>query len=136
MIIKNASDYIAAIEKKQRLERLLREGQKQFSGYGRELFESGMRASVGSLAAAIREYELRCGYTQLAPRTFWTTRVHEETIELFGGTVLKASPFAGSQSPVLTSTRDFEISVSGAPAPVGQPASLVPRLVAEPVGAF
>ncbi len=115
MTIANVRDYIAAIAKRKRLQGLLKEGTKQFAGYGRDLFEAGMHSNIEALSAAISEYEIHSGYTQLAPRDFWTTHVKNEVIELAGGTVFVATcPVASGPSP-FASARFVEVWEGGPP---------------------
>jgi hypothetical protein len=84
--INNAADYIAAVGKRLRLERILRQEAQQFHGYGRELFESGLSNTLKRLDAAISEYELVLGYTSIAPYNSWTSYISNQSI-LIAGTV-------------------------------------------------
>jgi hypothetical protein len=60
------SDYLAAVEERQHLERLLEAGRNEFSGYGLELFESGLRAKIERLSRAIDRHDLQSGYADLS----------------------------------------------------------------------
>lgn len=84
MSIDNITDYMAAVAKRQRLQRFLRDDARTFYGYGRELFESSVSRSLTQINDAISSYELRLGYTALAPRNFWTNRVKAEYMTLTG----------------------------------------------------
>jgi hypothetical protein len=57
MTITTKADYAAAIAKKAHLESLLAKGKKEFSGYGLELFQSGVQRNLESLSAAISQYD-------------------------------------------------------------------------------
>jgi hypothetical protein len=115
MTITNTRAYAAAIVKRKHLQKLRQEGMREFSGYGRELFQTSMGANLDKLSAAIQEYELRSGYTQLAPRNFWTTRVNDEIVDFAGGTILPESSLNISKSPQFAAAKYEEFRVSGAP---------------------
>ncbi len=91
MPIDNTLEYMAAVAKRQRLERILRQEARQFSGYGRELFEVGLSNSLKGLNAAISDYEMRLGYTPMAPYNFWTTHIKEQFITVTGSAVFEHS---------------------------------------------
>jgi hypothetical protein len=99
MSIVNARQYLAAVAKKQHIEKMLDEGTKEFSGYGLELFQSGMRTNLERLAAAIREYETGLGYTALASYGAATGRIQVDYIVVHGGRALPDTSFANLTSP-------------------------------------
>jgi hypothetical protein len=90
MSLDNTIDYMAAVAKRQRLERILRQEARQFSGYGRELFECGLSNTLSQLDAAISDYELRLGYTPMAPYNFWTTHIKEQCIPITGSAAFES----------------------------------------------
>ena len=59
MIISSSNDYLAAVQERQRLEGLLESGRQQFSGYGLELFERGLRSKFDRLTAEIDRYKFQ-----------------------------------------------------------------------------
>jgi hypothetical protein len=102
MTISNARDYVAAVAKKQHLQELLEDGAKQFYGYGRELFETSIRANLDRLDTSIAEFELRAGYRNLAWHNVWIIPTKDESIEVRGGTILTEPRLAGSTWSLLT----------------------------------
>ncbi|HTS35340.1 MAG TPA: hypothetical protein VMH04_06690 [Candidatus Solibacter sp.] len=56
-----------AVDERQRLERLIERGRKEFSGYGLELFERGLRAKIAKLTPSIEAWELQQGYFSPVP---------------------------------------------------------------------
>jgi hypothetical protein len=91
-LIENAAEYIAAVGKRQRLERLCREGQKEFSGYSRTVFENGIVKNIKSLDEAIATYEFRQGYSALAPYNFLTTHIDRQYLIVCGSTSFESCP--------------------------------------------
>jgi hypothetical protein len=87
--IDNVQDYIAAIAKRQHYRQMLARGARQFAGYGLELFQGGINATLCDLDAAIEGYEVTVGYTRLAPTSFWAKRMKEE---MTAGTVWTFQP--------------------------------------------
>jgi hypothetical protein len=87
MLINSTVDYFDAVAKRHHLERILRREARKFSGYGRELFESGICRTLNNLDEAISEYEYRVGYTTWAPYNFWPMLVKEQSF-VVSGTIL------------------------------------------------
>jgi len=53
----DTTEYVAAVEERQHLEKLLEAGRKEFSGYGLELFQRGVRAKIAKLTNVIENCE-------------------------------------------------------------------------------
>jgi|GEM_PF-4623717 len=70
MSVNNASEYLAAIEEREHFKTLLERGRKQFSGYGLELFERGLRSKIEKLNAEISRYEFEAGYVHVETNPF------------------------------------------------------------------
>jgi len=94
MTISNAHEYVAAIAKREHLAGLLDHGTREFSGYGRELFQNSVSNNLNRLAAAIGEYEARLGYAELPSFTFCIGPVKDEFVTVYGWTGLPESSFA------------------------------------------
>jgi hypothetical protein len=56
-MVTNVQDYLATIEERRRLEGMLEQGRKEFSGYGLELFERGLRKKIAKLTDAIAQQD-------------------------------------------------------------------------------
>jgi hypothetical protein len=82
--VDNIRDYIAAVGKRQRMEQILREGAQQFSGYARELFESGVIKTLRQLDKAISEYEGLKFYRSKALCASLTPRITHEFVVVAG----------------------------------------------------
>jgi hypothetical protein len=61
-MIEDFQDYLAAVEERQHLEGVIERGRKEFSGYGLELFERGIRGKIARLEDAIAQWDTRSGY--------------------------------------------------------------------------
>jgi hypothetical protein len=57
MSVNEVSDYGAAVEERRHLERMLEQGREEFSGYGLELFERGLRSKIEKLTSEIHSCE-------------------------------------------------------------------------------
>ena len=55
------ADYMAAVAQRQRFERMLSEGSRKFTGYGKELFESSFASKIDKLTRVIERYEALAG---------------------------------------------------------------------------
>jgi len=61
-MIEDFHDYLAAVEERQHLQGVIERGRKQFSGYGLELFERGLRGKIAKLTDAIAQWDAQSGY--------------------------------------------------------------------------
>jgi hypothetical protein len=57
MMINGFDDYLTAVEERRHFEELLQHGRKEFSGYGLELFERGLRGKIAKLTDAITQWD-------------------------------------------------------------------------------
>lgn len=87
-----SSDYLDMVQERQRLEGLLEQGRREFSGYGLELFERGLRAKLDRLTVAIKQYDTQIGYE--ASYNLWTSKMGECMVGVLGGTTQQPSSFA------------------------------------------
>jgi hypothetical protein len=81
--LQGLSDYLAAVEERRHLERLLENGSKEFSGYGLELFASGLSAKIKRLDRAIEQYAIQTGYAKLVScSSLWNNQIRTETLDM------------------------------------------------------
>jgi hypothetical protein len=114
MKIEKAFEYFGAIESRERLLNMLKQGRREFSGYGLELFEKGILNKLQNVELAISEYETRLGYTTLAPRSFWYDHLRAEMIT--EGTLVFANPSVSLSSAVYTAnTPSLQMSMGPYP---------------------
>lgn len=61
MKINYAGEYLEALAKREHFLTVLADGANRFSGYGLELFERGVKATIDRLNSSIKEYEAEAG---------------------------------------------------------------------------
>jgi hypothetical protein len=91
MIVNLLPDYLDVVEERQRLEGMLERGRKEFSAYGLELFERGIRAKIARLTSKIEQYEVESGYW-VADRS--SGKVEQLGFPVCGGRIVEPSSFA------------------------------------------
>src|ERR1700689_420870 len=66
MTTEDAQDYLATVEERRHLEGMIERGRKEFSGYGLELFERGLRGKIAKLTDAITQRNAQSGHNLVA----------------------------------------------------------------------
>jgi hypothetical protein len=99
-MISTVDQYMAAVAKREHFQKLLEGGAKDFSGYGLELFELGMRSTLARINAAIEHYERSVGYIPNAQSASALPKgITDEVLKLNSGLMTPNSVFAFSPNP-------------------------------------
>jgi len=102
MRITDVQDYVAALEEQRHLEGMIERGRKEFSGYGLELFERGLRKKLARVTDAIVQREAQSDHTVRACDWSGYENLRSFTCDVAGRYIFDPSSIANFSNCIVT----------------------------------